>query len=35
MVALKSIAVYDTNDEKYKRIRRIVHDPVVVEDTAP
>ena len=35
MIALKSVAVYDTNDEKYKRIRRLVHDPVVVEDTAP
>ena len=35
MVALKSIAVYDTNDEKYKRIKRLVHDPVVTEDTDP
>jgi hypothetical protein len=35
MVALKSIAVYDTNDSKYKRIKRLVHDPVVREDTDP
>ena len=35
MVALKSIAVYDTNDDKYKRIKRLVHDPVAVEDTDP
>tara|TARA_R100000656_G_scaffold78079_1_gene57508 strand:+ start:53 stop:328 length:276 start_codon:yes stop_codon:yes gene_type:complete len=35
MVALKSIAVYDTNDDKYKRIKRIIHDPVVTEDTDP
>ena len=35
MVALKSISIYDTNDSKYKRIKRIVHDPVVTEDTSP
>ena len=35
IVALKSIAVYDTNDDKYKRIKRLVHDPVAVEDTDP
>ena len=35
MVALKSIAVYDTNDDKYKRIKRLIHDPVVTEDTDP
>ena len=35
MVALKSIAVYDTNDDKYKRIKRLVHDPVITEDTDP
>ena len=26
---------YDTNDDKYKRIKRIIHDPVVTEDTDP
>ena len=35
LVAIKSVSVYDTNDKKYKRIRRLVHDPVVVEDTDP
>ena len=35
MVALKSISVYDTNDDKYKRIKRLIHDPVAVEDTDP
>ena len=35
MVALKSISIKDTNDSKYKRIRRLVHNPVVSEDTDP
>ena len=35
LVAIKSVSVYDTNDKKYKRIKRLVHDPVVVEDTDP
>ena len=35
MIALKSISVKDTTDSKYKRIRRLVHDPIVTEDTEP
>ena len=35
MIAIKSISVKDTNDSKYKRIRRLVHNPVVSEDTDP
>ena len=35
MIALKSISVKDTNDSKYKKIRRLVHEPVVTEDTDP
>ena len=35
MIKLKSISVKDTNDSKYKRIRRLVHDPIVSEDTDP
>jgi hypothetical protein len=35
LVAIKSVSVYDTSDKKYKRIRRLVHDPIVVEDTDP
>ena len=35
MIKLRSISVKDTNDKKYKRIRRLVHNPVVSEDTDP
>ena len=35
MISLKSISVKDTNDSKYKKIRRLVHEPVVTEDTDP
>ena len=35
MIKLRSISVKDTNDSKYKRIRRLVHNPVVSEDTDP
>ena len=35
LIAVKSVAVKDTNDKKYKRIKRLVHDPVVREDTEP
>jgi hypothetical protein len=35
MIKLKSISIKDTNDDKYKRIRRLVHNPVVSEDNSP
>ena len=35
MIKLRSISVKDTNDSKYKRIRRLVHNPIVSEDTDP
>lgn len=35
MIALKSISVKDTTDDKYKKIRRIVQEPIVTEDTSP
>ena len=36
MVALKSVSIKDTDDDnKYKRIRRLVHEPIVTEDTNP
>ena len=35
LIAVKSVSVKDTNDKKYKRIKRLVHDPIVREDTDP
>ena len=35
LVAIKSISIKDTNDKKYKKIRRIVQDLIVKEDTEP
>jgi VanZ family protein len=35
LIRLKSVSILDTNDSKYKKIRRLVHDPVVAEDTDP
>ena len=35
MIKLRSISVKDTNDSKYKRIRRLTNNPVVSEDTDP
>ena len=35
LVSIKSISIKDTNDKKYKKIRRIVQDLVVKEDTEP
>ena len=34
MIALKSVGILDTEDDnKYKAIRRLQHDPLVTEDT--
>ena len=35
MVALKSVSILDTSDDKYKKIKRLAYDPVVSEDTSP
>ena len=35
MIALKSISVKDTTDSKYKKIRRLINEPTVTEDTDP
>tara|TARA_Y100000310_G_scaffold285162_1_gene308436 strand:+ start:355 stop:633 length:279 start_codon:yes stop_codon:yes gene_type:complete len=35
IIAIKSISVKDTNDSKYKKIRRLAYDPVITEDTDP
>ena len=35
LIKLKSVSVKDTTDSKYKRIKRIIHEPVMTEDTDP
>ena len=35
MIRLKTISVKDTNDAKYKKIKRLINDPAVREDTDP
>ena len=36
VISVKSISVLDTEDDnKYKRIRRIIDQPIVTEDTNP
>ncbi len=35
MIKLRSLSVKDTNDKKYKKIRRLAHSPIVSEDTDP
>ena len=35
MIRLNNISIKDTNDSKYKRIRRLSHKPLVSEDTDP
>ena len=35
LIKLRSVSVKDTNDKKYKRIRRLAHSPIVSEDTDP
>jgi len=35
MIKLKSVSVKDTNDDKYKRIRRLVYSPTVEKDNSP
>jgi hypothetical protein len=35
MIALKSVSVYDTSDQKYKKIRRLNVQPLISEDTDP
>lgn len=36
MIALKNVSILDTEDDnKYKAIRRLQHDPLVTEDTNP
>ena len=35
LIKLKSVSVKDTTDGKYKKIKRIIHEPVMTEDTDP
>tara|TARA_Y100001973_G_C5183088_1_gene326105 strand:- start:1350 stop:1628 length:279 start_codon:yes stop_codon:yes gene_type:complete len=36
MVSLKTVSILDTEDDnKYKGIRRLRHDPLITEDTNP
>jgi hypothetical protein len=35
VIAVKSISIKDTNDKKYKRIRRLASESTVREDTDP
>jgi len=35
LIAIKAVSVKDTNDSKYKKIRRVSNDIVVKEDTDP
>ena len=35
LINLKSISVLDTTDNKYKKIKRLIEEPVVTEDTDP
>ena len=35
MVKLVSISIKDTNDDKYKKIRRLAFSPTVVKDNSP
>ena len=36
MISLNSVSIKDTSDNKYKKIRRLTHQPeYLIEDTAP
>ena len=35
LIKLKSISVKDTQDKKYKKIKRLVYETIVTEDTDP
>tara|TARA_R100000742_G_C4267126_1_gene85288 strand:+ start:117 stop:392 length:276 start_codon:yes stop_codon:yes gene_type:complete len=35
LIKLKSISVKDTNDDKWKKIKRLLSDPTVTEDNSP
>ena len=35
LISLLNVSVLDTEDDQYKRIRRLTDDPVVIEDNSP
>lgn len=35
LIKLKSISIKDTNDDKWKKIKRLLSDPTVTEDNSP
>ena len=35
LISLKNISVKDTQDSRYKKIKRLVTSPTVAEDTSP
>ena len=35
LICLKSLSVKDTQDSRYKKVKRLVNSPTVAEDTSP
>ena len=35
LISILNISVLDTDDDQYKRIRRLIDDPVIIEDNSP
>lgn len=35
LIKLRNISILDTGDDKYKKIKRLLNDPVITEDTDP
>ena len=35
LISILNISVLDTEDDQYKRIRRLTDDPVIIEDNTP
>lgn len=35
LISLKSLSVKDTQDSRYKKVKRLVNSPTVAEDTSP
>ena len=35
LISILNISVLDTEDDQYKRIRRLIDDPVIIEDNSP